>query len=169
MFRLVTILISLIPVLCWSQLDPSKKYSVNTIAFYNVENLFDTINDPNKNDEASPMMKLKTNLSGVYKKKIQNMAMVISQIGAEESKNSPAIIGLSEVENRVVVEDLANDPELYSKDYGVIHFDSPDERGIDVALMYQKALFTPLSSSTHELKLIDDAKGTRDYTRDQLA
>ena len=51
------------------------------------------------------------------------MAMVISQIGAKESKNSPAIIGLSEVENRVVVEDLANDPELYSKDYGVIHFD----------------------------------------------
>ena len=151
-----------------SQAQEKRKFKIHTVAFYNVENLFDTINDPNKNDEASPMMKLKTNLSGVYKKKIQNMAMVISQIGAKESKNSPAIIGLSEVENRVVVEDLANDPELYSKDYGVIHFDSPDERGIDVALMYQKALFTPLSSSTHELKLIDDAKGTRDYTRDQL-
>ena len=50
------------------------------------------------------------------------------------SKNTPAIIGLAEVENRSVVEDLANDSLLVDKDYGIIHFDSPDERGIDVAL-----------------------------------
>ena len=151
-----------------SQAQEKIKFKIHTVAFYNVENLFDTINDTNKNDEASPIMNLKSNLSTVYKKKVKNMAMVISQIGSKESKNSPAIIGLSEVENRTVVEDLANDPTLYSKDYGIIHFDSPDERGIDVALMYQKALFTPLNSSTHELKLVDDSKGTRDYTRDQL-
>ncbi len=151
-----------------SQAQEKIKFKIHTVAFYNVENLFDTINDTNKNDEASPIMNLKSNLSTVYKKKVKNMAMVISQIGSKESKNSPAIIGLSEVENRTVVEDLANDPTLYSKDYGIIHFDSPDERGIDVALMYQKDLFTPLNSSTHELKLVDDSKGTRDYTRDQL-
>ncbi len=150
------------------QAQEERKFKIHTVAFYNVENLFDTINDPNKYDEASPIMKLKTNLEGVYKKKVQNMAKVISQIGSEGSKNSPAIIGLSEVENRSVVEDLANDPALLSKDYGIIHFDSPDERGIDVALMYQKTLFSPLSSSTHELKLMDDSKDKRDYTRDQL-
>ena len=62
------------------------------IAFYNVENLFDTINDPNKYDEASPIMELKFDRSGVYNKKVKNMAHVISQIGADVSKNTPAIM-----------------------------------------------------------------------------
>lgn len=145
-----------------------RKFKVHTIAFYNVENLFDTINDPNKYDEASPMMELKTARSEVYKQKVKNMASVIAQIGAETSKNTPAIIGLSEVENRTVVEDLANDSALLEKDYGIVHFESPDERGIDVALMYQKALFSPVSTSSHELKLSDNSSDKRDYTRDQL-
>ena len=163
-----TLFIFTLLVVTPSQAQEKKKYKINTIAFYNVENLFDTINNPNKNDEASPIMNLKSNLSKVYKKKIQNMAMVISQIGSKESENSPAIIGLSEVENKLVIEDLSKEPSLSSKDYAIIHFDSPDERGIDVALMYQKALFKPLSSSTHELKLMDKNRKTRDYTRDQL-
>ncbi len=113
-------------------------------------------------------MELKFDRSGVYNKKVKNMAHVISQIGADVSKNTPAIIGISEVENRSVVEDLANDPALLTKDYGIIHYDSPDERGIDVALMYQKALFVPISTSAHELKLFDVKRDKRDYTRDQL-
>lgn len=145
-----------------------RKFKVHTVAFYNVENLFDTINDPNKYDEASPMMELKTARSEVYKQKVKNMASVIAQIGAKTSKNAPAIIGLSEVENITVVEDLANDSSLLEKDYGIVHFESPDERGIDVALMYQKALFTPVSTSSHELKLSDNSSDKRDYTRDQL-
>ncbi len=144
-----------------------RQFKVHTIAFYNVENLFDTINDPNKYDEASPIMELKSGRGEVYLQKVKNMADVISKIGAKTSKNSPAVIGLSEVENRAVIEDLANDPALVSKNYGIIHYESPDERGIDVALMYQKALFKPLSSSSHELKL-RDGDGDRDYTRDQL-
>ena len=145
-----------------------RKFKVHTIAFYNVENLFDTKNDPNKFDERSPMMELKTARSEVYTKKVSNMANVISKIGAKTSKNTPAIIGLSEVENRTVIEDFANDPALLEKDYGIVHFESPDERGIDVALMYQKALFTPISTSSHELKLSDNSSDKRDYTRDQL-
>ncbi|MEZ4797105.1 MAG: endonuclease/exonuclease/phosphatase family protein [Flavobacteriaceae bacterium] len=145
-----------------------RKFKVHTIAFYNVENLFDTINDPNKFDEASPIMELKFNRQEIYKKKVKNMAHVISEIGADVSNNSPAIIGIAEVENREVVEDLANDDALYAKDYGIIHFDSPDARGIDVALMYQKALFVPISSSKHELKIYDDITRERVYTRDQL-
>ena len=146
----------------------SKHYKIHTVAFYNVENLFDTINDPNKYDEKSPMMELKHDRSAVYQKKVTNMASVISQIGASATKNTPAIIGLAEVENRAVVEDLANDPALIAKDYGIVHFESPDARGIDVALMYQKALFTPVSTSTHELKLFDSETNNRVYTRDQL-
>ncbi len=145
-----------------------RQFKIHTVAFYNLENLFDTINDPNKYDEASPIMELNYNRSGIYKKKVQNMARVLSEIGADISRNSPAIIGLAEIENRDVIEDLANDPALLQKNYGIIHFDSPDARGIDVALMYQKSFFTPLSKSSHELKIYDDVSRERVYTRDQL-
>ena len=145
-----------------------RTFKVHTVAFYNVENLFDTINDPRKFDERSPIMELKTARTEIYKKKVQNMADVISKIGAETSRNAPAVIGICEVENRAVIEDLANDPALISKNYGIIHYESPDERGIDVALMYQKDLFRPLSSSAHPTKLIDNSSDGRDYTRDVL-
>ena len=145
-----------------------RTFKVHTIAFYNVENLFDTINDPRKFDERSPIMELKTARTEIYKKKVQNMADVISKIGAETSRNAPAVIGICEVENRAVIEDLANDPTLISKNYGIVHYESPDERGIDVALMYQKGLFRPLSSSAHPTKLRDNSSDGRDYTRDVL-
>ena len=151
-----------------SYAQEKRKFKVHTIAFYNVENLFDTINDTQKFDEASPIMEMKFNREATYKKKVKNMARVISEIGADISKNSPAVIGIAEVENREVIEDLANDDALYNKDYGIVHFDSPDARGIDVALMYQKALFTPIDVSKHELKIYDDNTRKRVYTRDQL-
>ena len=145
-----------------------KKFKIHTIAFYNLENLFDTINDPNKFDEASPMMELKTNRTEIYKKKVHNMARVIADIGSETTQNSPVILGVSEVENREVLEDVVNDPLLLSKDYGIVHFHSPDARGIDVGMLYQKKLFTPLSTSSHELKIYEDTPRKRVYTRDQL-
>jgi hypothetical protein len=153
-----------------SKIEAQKKrtFKVHTVAFYNVENLFDTINDTTKFDERSPMMELKTAREEIYQKKVQNMADVISKIGAKTSNNSPAVIGICEVENRAVIEDLANDPALLTKNYGIVHYDSPDERGIDVALMYQKALFRPLSSSAHQTKLSDNSSDGRDYTRDVL-
>ncbi len=145
-----------------------KKFKIHTIAFYNLENLFDTINDPNKFDEYSPMMELKTNRKAIYKKKVKNMTRVIADIGLDVANNTPAIIGVSEVENREVLEDLVNDSLLLAKDYGIIHHDSPDTRGIDVALLYQKKIFTPLATSSHELKIYDDNSRKRIYTRDQL-
>lgn len=146
----------------------AKKYKIHTVAFYNVENLFDTTDDTSKNDEASPIMEINADREGIYEKKVSNMAKVIADIGKDDTGNSPAIIGLSEVENRQVIEDLANDPALLNKDYGIAHFDSPDRRGIDVALMYQKALFQPISKSSHTLKIFDDTSRKRIYTRDQL-
>jgi hypothetical protein len=164
------IIILLILFFFVSKIEAQNKrtFKVHTIAFYNVENLFDTINDTTKFDERSPMMELKTARQEIYKKKVQNMADVISKIGAKTSNNSPAVIGICEVENRAVIEDLANDPALASKNYGIVHYDSPDERGIDVALMYQKALFRPLGSSAHQTKLRDNSSDGRDYTRDVL-
>ncbi|NRB59749.1 MAG: endonuclease/exonuclease/phosphatase family protein [Winogradskyella sp.] len=145
-----------------------KRFKIHTVAFYNLENLFDTINDPLKNDEASPIMEMKSNRAEVYKKKVKNMARVIANIGADKANNSPAVIGVCEIENRSVLEDLVNDPLLLAKDYGIIHFESPDGRGIDVALLYQKALFKPIETSSHTLNIYDDVSRRKIKTRDQL-
>ncbi|MBP0902711.1 endonuclease/exonuclease/phosphatase family protein [Mariniflexile gromovii] len=145
-----------------------KVYKIHTIAFYNLENLFDPVDDPTKFDEASPIMELNINREGIYKKKVKNMASVLADIGKEDTNNAPAIIGVCEVENREVLEDVVNDTLLRDKDYGIVHYHSPDARGIDVALLYQKKLFTPISTSTHELKIFDDQTRKRVYTRDQL-
>ncbi len=145
-----------------------KKYKIHTVAFYNLENLFDTINDPQKFDEYSPMMELKTSKQDAYKQKIKNMARAISDIGHDVTGNSPSILGVCEVENKSVLEDLVNDSLLIGKDYGIIHFDAPDIRGIDVALLYQKKAFAPTHTSTHELKIYNHETQKRDYTRDQL-
>ncbi|MDP5104535.1 MAG: endonuclease/exonuclease/phosphatase family protein [Polaribacter sp.] len=143
-----------------------KKYSIRTIAFYNLENLFDTINDPSINDEASPMMELKANRSKVYWDKIDKLASTIAQIGADMANTSPAIIGVSEVENRSVLEDLVKNKHLIKKEYGIIHYDSPDKRGIDVALLYQKKYFKPIF---HEVFNPNIYKGNfKVFTRDQL-
>jgi len=145
-----------------------KRFKIHTVAFYNLENLFDTINDPTKFDEASPIMEMKANRGEVYKKKIKNMARVVSNIGSDYAKNAPAIIGVCEIENRQVLVDLVNDPLLLGKDYGIIHYEGPDKRSIDVALLYQKALFKPIDTSSHELLIYDDLSRERVFTRDQL-
>ena len=95
------------------------------------------------------------------------MAKVIAGIGKEATQSSPTLVGLSEVENRKVVEDLIADPQLRASNYGIVHFDSPDERGIDVALLFKKNHFVPTSFYNHPLYLYND-NGKRDYTRDQL-
>lgn len=144
-----------------------KKYDIKTVAFYNLENLFDTENDTLINDEASPIMEIKENREETYQLKLQNMAKVISEIGEKDTKNSPVILGVVEIENRKVLEDLIATDYLKSKKYGIIHYNSPDLRGIDVALLYQPSFFRPTHHQTFELKLWE-SDGTRIYTRDQL-
>ena len=145
-----------------------KKFKIHTIAFYNLENLFDTINNPNKLDEYSPIMEMKSGRGKAYKQKIKNMAKVLADIGKETTHNTPSIIGVCEVENKAVLEDLVNDSLLMQKDYGIVHYDAPDARGIDVALLYQKNVFNPIHTSTYELKIYDDQDRSRVHTRDQL-
>ena len=145
-----------------------RNFKIHTIAFYNVENLFDTINDINKNDEASPIMEIKFNRSEIYKKKVENMAQVIADIGTDLINKSPSIVGLSEVENRNVIEDLINHEYLSNEDYKIVHYDSPDERGIDVGLIYNNNVFKVNSTKSHELIIYDNKSSKRNYTRDQL-
>ena len=123
----------------------TKAFSIHTVAFYNFENLFDTINDPITNDEEwTPTGDQHWN-SKKYRQKLENLARVLSEIGTAENSNSPTFIGGVEIENRNVLEDLVKQPKLIDKEYGIIHFDSPDKRGIDVALLYQKKQFQPTS------------------------
>ena len=143
-----------------------KTYKIRTLAFYNLENLFDTINDITKNDEASPMMELKGNKSKVYWDKIDKLASVISQIGEEKTKTSPAIIGVSEIENVSVLEDLVKSVHIKKKNYGIIHYESPDKRGIDVALLYQKRYFKPIFHQSFNPNIYRNNRKV--YTRDQL-
>lgn len=143
-----------------------KRYKIRTLAFYNLENLFDTINDPNKKDELSPMMELKTNKSKVYWDKIDKLSEVILQIGKEKAKTSPALLGVAEVENDSVLTDLVNSKKLKSKRYGFIHFNSPDKRGIDVALLYQKRYFKPIHYEVFNPNIY--VNNFKIYTRDIL-
>ncbi len=121
------------------------QYSVHTIAFYNVENLYDTINDPKVNDEEWLPTGSQKWTGSKYRTKLGNLARVISEIGTAENPNMPTVLGVAEIENRGVLEDLIKQPKLAGKNYGIIHFDSPDRRGIDVGFLYQKAHFTPTS------------------------
>jgi hypothetical protein len=139
-----------------------KQAKVLCVAFYNLENLFDTIDDPRTNDdEFTPKGASQWN-SKRYYTKLSHLAEVISQIGDEYTKNGPVFIGVSEVENRGVVEDLVHTPPLKSMGYDIVHFDSPDKRGIDVALLYQPKLFQVKSAKTHPLKMADTNFRTRD-------
>jgi hypothetical protein len=123
----------------------AKKYIVHTVAFYNLENLFDTINGPNNDEEWLPNG-AQSWTSAKYKQKLHNLARVLSEIGTSENPgNSPTLIGCCEIENRKVLEDLVKEPLLINKDYGIVHFDSPDRRGIDVGFLYQKKHFKPTS------------------------
>ena len=148
--------------------ESKRNFKIHTVAFYNLENLFDTINDVNKNDEASPIMEIKFNRSKIYKKKVSNMARVISQIGLEVTKRPPSIVGICEVENRKVVEDLIADEKLNSHNYGIVHYDSPDNRGIDVGMIYNKDVFSVKNSNSHEVYITDNNSSKRRNTRDQL-
>lgn len=103
----------------------------------------------------------------IYKQKLANEAKVISEMGAQYTKTAPAIVGLIEVENRQVIEDLIQQPALAKYNYGIVHYNSYDYRGIDVALIYQKKRFTVTNSEKKELKVYNE-EGRREYTRDIL-
>ncbi|PVX45977.1 hypothetical protein C8C85_1788 [Flavobacterium sp. 103] len=123
----------------------TKAFAIHTVAFYNFENCFDTINDPVTNDEEWTPTGSQHWDTKKYHQKLENLARVLSEIGTGENPNSPTFIGGAEIENQDVLEDLIKQPKLIDKEYGIIHFDSPDKRGIDVALLYQKKQFQPTS------------------------
>lgn len=142
-------------------------YQLRTIAFYNLENLFDTKNDTLIYDDDRTPEGKDAWTKERYDHKLAQLSKVISEIGSDVSKTPPDILGVCEVENKQVLVDLINHPNLREYEYGIVHFDSPDERGIDVALLYRKSVFIPMAFDSRRLLLTKD-DGERDYTRDQL-
>ena len=131
-----------------------------SFAFYNVENLFDTIDDPAINDSSFlPTSQVAWN-SKRYYHKLENLALVISSI---DSAHFPTVFGLSEIENLGVLHDLVNNPMLEKAGYKILHKDSPDERGIDVAMLYDPAKYKPIETKYLRLTFPDEPDNkTRD-------
>ena len=126
-----------------------KKYQVAAVAFYNFENLFDTEDDPKNwgDNEFLPSGPYRYT-NEIYQQKLHNLATVLQQLGRELTPDGPAIIGTAEIENDKVLEDLVSQPEIRARGYKFIHFDSPDSRGIDVAMLYNPKYFRVLSAKT---------------------
>ena len=132
------------------------------VMFYNTENLMDTIDEPKKNDnEFLPNGTLNWT-AGRYKNKLNNLAKVITSAGEWEI---PALIGLCEVENDQVINDLTQYSPLKKIDYRYVVTDSPDPRGIDVALLYQREKFKYLGHTSH---VIHFPHNPRKHTRNIL-
>ena len=114
-----------------------KPYSV---VFYNLENLFDIYNDPETHDDEFTPQGVKQWNQTRYEKKLWNMERVLFDIAAQQ-KEYPIVIGVSEIENRNVLEDLISQPRLKGANYRICHYDSPDARGVDVAFLYRADVF----------------------------
>lgn len=148
----------------WGQ-GKNQKLAPVCIGFYNVENLFDTLDTPDVNDaEFTPGSKKQWNTERYYDK-LNKLAKVIADMGKDVHPEGLIALGLAEVENRAVVEDLVQTGDLQRRGYAIVHYDSPDGRGIDVALIYQPKHYRVYSHRTHRLTLPDNPKFK---TRDQL-
>ena len=131
----------------------NKPSNIHTVAFYNLENLFDTKDDKHTlDDDFLPQGKNKWNQKR-YERKLYKLGTAISNIGFEKAGKAPAIVGVAEVENKQVLKDLVQTKHLKNKKYGVVHYDSPDERVIDVGLIYRKEYFEVVDSRVYPLLL----------------
>lgn len=146
------LLVVLILVLGSCSTEKSALRKEYTVVSYNVENLFDTVDDPKIPDEEFLPGGEKDWNNDRYQKKLDDISRVLSEINTKEL---PEIIGLVEVENQTVLADLINTGKLKDQ-YGIVHEESPDYRGIDVALIYRKDAFTELVHEVLPVVFNDD-------------
>ena len=138
-----------------------------SVAFYNVENLFDTEDGKYTLDkDYTPKGKKKWGPYR-YQIKINKIGNALSKIGGDCCALPPLLIGLAEVENDQVLQDLTQSKPLQDFSYSYVHFNSKDERGMDTALLYHTDYFQVIESSPLPVVLFDK-QGKRDYTRDIL-
>ncbi len=143
------------------------RHDMQTIAFYNCENLFDIYDDKRTNDNDYLPSSSKKWTRPRYENKLRKLSFAISNIGKLETGKHPTLVGLAEIENARVVKDLIAQKNLEGCNYNYIHYNSLDERGIDVALIYDRTAFSIIHSETFNIHLLD-ADGSLDFTRDIL-
>ncbi|MBU6157794.1 MAG: endonuclease/exonuclease/phosphatase [Bacteroidetes bacterium] len=166
LFWRLLILVSISPILSTAQQN-KKNYKISIIGFYNLENLYDTIDNPMVDDnEFIPTGPKKYN-GEVYFDKLQKLATVIAEMGADKTPDGPAILGVAEVENDTVLSDLVKQPLIAKRNYQIIHYDSKDARGVDVGLLYNPKYFKPEASDKLFVQLPTGAKDAY-FTRDVL-
>ena len=161
-------LVALLPARALGQDQEERRYTMYGVMFYNLENLFDTINNNGTYDfEFSPQGARQWN-SNKYWQKQHNMAYAISQMEVKGSPaEGPVIIGVSEIENITVLQDLVRQPEIKERRYQIVHHDGPDRRGVDVGLLYNPRFFKVLNVTTQRInKYLPDYPEFR--SRDQL-
>ncbi|MBQ0068903.1 MAG: endonuclease/exonuclease/phosphatase family protein [Bacteroidales bacterium] len=148
-----SILLVMIALLLIPAIAQDRRYNVYGVMFYNLENLFDTINTNGQYDlEFSPKGARQWN-NEKYWQKQHNMAYAISQMTSQGTPTGPAIIGVSEIENITVLQDLVKQPEIRAQHYQIVHHDSPDRRGVDVGLLYNPRFFKVLNVNNHRLRI----------------
>lgn len=143
------------------------RYDLQTVAFYNLENLFDIYDDSRTYDNDFTPINVKRWTPKRYENKLHKLGFAISNIGKKETGKHPALVGLAEVENGKVISDLISTNHLIDCNYKFVHYDSLDERGIDVALLYDSTAFKVLQSEIFKIELTNE-DGEPDYTRDIL-
>lgn len=153
--------------ICVAQDTETQQYKVACVGFYNLENLFDTEDDTTINDEEWLPTSSKLYTPEVYQDKLRNLSHILSLLGKEDTPDGIAVLGVAEVENRRVLEDLCAMPKIKDRNYKVVHYDSPDQRGIDVGLLYNPTYFKVLESGSLNVPL-KNADGTPYATRDVL-
>lgn len=141
---------------CYAQ----DKYNIIAVGFYNVENLFDTHDDTAKKDEDFTPKGSYHYTDDVYRQKLHNIATVISQMGTDKTADGPAILGLAEVENSTVLQDLISQPEIAGRKYEYKWYYTSDERGISTAMLYNPKYFTVIDSRPLVVPL--EGRPTRD-------
>ena len=165
------VLVALLPAKGFGQDEGQEKerlYTMYGVMFYNLENLFDTINNNGDYDkEFSPQGARQWN-GNKYWQKQHNMAYAISQMDVKGSPaDGPVIIGVSEIENITVLQDLVRQPEIKDRRYQIVHHDGPDRRGVDVGLLYNPRFFKVLNVTNQRInKYLPDYPEFR--SRDQL-
>lgn len=150
-----------------SLLAQKKDYKAVVIAFYNLENLFDTLDNTLINDEEFLPSGPRNYNSEIYFDKLNKLATVISQLGTEMTPDGPAILGVAEVENDTVLNDLVRHKLIEKRNYKIVHYDSRDFRGIDVGLLYNPKYFIVEASDKLFVQLPGGSKDAY-FTRDIL-
>ena len=175
MKRTIVIIAALV-LLAIPRTADAQKHRSYVIGFYNLENLFDTYHDEGKNDYEYLPDGANEWTDEKYAKKLRNMARVIADM-KKDNGAWHAVLGVSEVENRHVLEDLVSEPAIAEANYQIVHYDSPDRRGVDCALFYRPQIFKYITSEaipfTFEDSRIDWSQWTEEEkeafrTRDVL-